>query len=119
MMQEHRKYTRFVAEGKVIIKLKDSNYRSINCDLADVSMKGLGVYVGEKLEEGSDVNFVIMTKFWEKPVLGTGKVRYVLLLKKNEGEVFRTGIEFVNTEKEAIDGIIDHIQADMAKRQSA
>ncbi len=110
-MQEQRKYVRYLSEGKLILKPKDGTFRSISGDLADISPLGIGVYLKEKLTVNTETNFVLIHKYWDTPLVGTGKIKYTLEVKKNETPYFRTGIEFTNiTEKEAVPYIIDRIQ---------
>ena len=109
-MQEQRKFARYNTEGRVLLKLQHDPGRSIKSDLVDISLMGIGVYAQEKIEVGSEVNFIIAHKFWKKSILGTGRVKYAMELKKTDSTVFRTGIEFVNlAEKEPIVFIIDRI----------
>lgn len=106
-MDEQRKFIRYPVAGKVILKPKDGSSRSIKADLIDVSLVGVGVYAQEKIERGVETHFIVMNQFLNNPLVGTGKVRYAIELKRLDTNVFRVGLEFTKVEKEAIQHIIN------------
>ena len=109
-MLEQRKYIRFNTEGRVTIYPKDNPSFSIRSNLADISMLGLGVYSQDKLEPGTEIRFVIINKFSEKPIVGEGRVRYSKGFKKADKEMFRMGIEFTAVDNEAVERVLKQIQ---------
>jgi c-di-GMP-binding flagellar brake protein YcgR len=109
-MFEQRKYTRFNAEGRVTIYPKDNPSFSIRAGLADISMLGLGAYSQDKLEPGTDIRFVIINKFSEKPIIGEGRIRYCKGFRKIDTEMFRIGIEFTAVDNETVEGVLKRIQ---------
>lgn len=109
-MLEQRKFVRYPTEGKAILKAKQDLSRSISGDLVDISILGIGVYALEKFEPGLEVNFIVMGKFSEKPILGGGRIKYALALKKEEKTFYRMGVEFITVDKEIIQKIIICIQ---------
>jgi len=109
-MFEQRKYIRFNAEGRVTIYPKDNPSFSIRAALADISMLGFGVYSQDKLESGTEIRFVLINKFSEKPIVGEGKIRYSKGFKKADAEMFRIGIEFTAVDNETVERVIKRIQ---------
>ena len=109
-MFENRKYIRFNTEGRVTIYPKDNPGFSIRASLSDISMLGIGAYSDDRLESGTEVRFVIINKFLEKPIIGEGRVRYSKAFMRIYKEVFRIGIEFITVDNEAVERVIKQIQ---------
>ncbi|MDD5730218.1 MAG: PilZ domain-containing protein [Candidatus Omnitrophica bacterium] len=115
-MQEKRRYSRYLTDGKVILKLKDGSGRSIKADLVDISMVGMGMYSREKISPGIETSFVLIHKYWDNPVIGSGKVRYSLEVKRDGDAIFRVGVEFGNLmEQGSVEFIVDRIQENLPK----
>lgn len=114
-MGRQREYTRFSTEATVVLKLEGEPSRSIKADLFDISFSGIGVYSPEKIEIDSEVKFELITKLLDRPILGKGKIRYIKETYINSTKVFKMGIEFVSVEKEAILGIINHLQRKISR----
>lgn len=119
-MEERRRYKRFNAEGSVILKVEGSvilkveeePVRSLNTDLADISFLGIGVYAPEIINPGSKVQFELHTKFFDAPLTGKGRIKYVLETKSGNATVFRTGIEFTRIEEKPLQELISRVHAD-------
>lgn len=112
-MQERRKYIRYNAEGSVIIKAQDGTSRNIQANLVDISFLGIGLEVGEKISSGTDVEFELTTKLWDKTIIGKGKIKHVQEIKRYDTDILRIGIEFIDVDKETIQCIINRIQEDI------
>lgn len=117
-MQEQRQYTRYIADGKAVLKVREAQgVRNITTELVDMCIIGIGVYSPEPLPRGTDINFVLMNKFWDMPIVGSGKVKYSLEIKRQEGKVYRVGVEFsVLAEKDAVPHIVDCLQKEASSR---
>ena len=81
----------------------------------DLGFNGISVYSLEKIEIDTEVNFELIAKLFDRPIIGKGKIRYVKETKINNTDVFKVGIEFITVEKEAILNIINHIQREIGK----
>jgi len=112
-MQEQRRYIRYNAEGSVVLKLENNISHSIPAGLANIGFLGFGIETKEKIEVGTNVDFELITKLWDKPVIGKGKIIYVNEIKRYDTTVFRMGIEFLDVEQETIRCIINRIQEDI------
>jgi hypothetical protein len=112
-MQEQRKYIRYNSEGGVIIKPEDGMSRNIQANLVDISFLGIGVEAGEKISSGTDVEFELTTKLWDKTIIGKGKVKHMQGIKRYDTDILRIGIEFIDVDKETIRCIINRIQEDI------
>jgi len=113
-METQRQYTRFITEAIVIFKLEGEVPHSIKADLFDLSFKGISVYSPEKIEIGTEVDFELTAKLFDRPIIGRGRIRYVKAAKINNTDVFKMGIEFISIEKEAILSIINNLQRGIA-----
>ncbi len=87
--------------------------RSIKADLIDISSVGIGVVTQESIEIGTNVAFELMTKLWNAPIIGEGKIIYIKEIQKEDKKVFRVGIDFVKVEKESIRCIINLLQKEI------
>jgi c-di-GMP-binding flagellar brake protein YcgR len=114
-MGRQREYTRFITEATVILKLEGDVSSGIRADLVDLSFTGISVYAPERIETDSKINFELITKFLDKPIIGKGKIRYVQETKINNTEVFKMGIEFIEIEKETILSIINRLQREITR----
>jgi c-di-GMP-binding flagellar brake protein YcgR len=108
-MAEHRQYVRHSITGKVLLHTKSVPCRSIQAELTDISLHGLGVYAREQIEEGTEVKFLITNENLGRSILGDGRVRYSKPFQRETGEAFRTGIEFTSVEQSSIQALIDSI----------
>ena len=112
-MQEQRRYIRYDAEGNAILKPEDGTSRNLKADLVDISYAGLGVAVYGKIETGIKVKFELITRLYDRPIVGEGKVKYLQELQGKDASIFRLGIEFTNINNEDIRCVINSIQEDL------
>jgi len=105
-MLEQREHVRYSIEGSANIKPEDGTAQAINTELIDICYKGIGVRANEKIETGACVGFKLIIKQFDKPIVGTGRVKYS---KEYGAGIFRMGIEFINIDKETIGFVISHI----------
>jgi c-di-GMP-binding flagellar brake protein YcgR len=114
-MKERRTYIRFDSQDYVIIRPENDASPAVKADLVDISFSGVGVYSNEKISSNTKVKVELVTKLWDKPIVGEGKVVHAVEVHKYNKDVFRIGIEFVNIDKDAIQGIINLIQSDICQ----
>jgi c-di-GMP-binding flagellar brake protein YcgR len=115
-MQERRRYIRFTDEASVILKPENNSLSNIKSDLVDISISGMGVFSQENIEIGTKVTFEIITKLWDGPITGEGKVIYVKQIARQDKNVFRVGIDFIKIEKETVKCVINAIQKRFCER---
>lgn len=63
----------------------------------------------EKIETGICVSLELIIKECDKPIVGTGIVRYSKETKECDAGVFRLGIEFIDIDKKIIRFVISYI----------
>ncbi len=90
--------------------------RSIKADLIDICSLGMGVVTPVSIEIGTNVAFELMTKLWNAPIIGEGKVIYIKEAQKEDKKFFRIGIDFVKVEKESIRCIINLLQKEICAK---
>jgi len=123
-MRESRRYVRFSIEGNAKLhpevryriegsanlQPEDGTSRVIKADLVDICYLGIGVHSNEEIAAGTDVKFELVAKIWDDPVIGRGKVKYAVKIKKYNIDIFRLGIEFIDINKQIVICIITKIQ---------
>ena len=115
-MQERRRYIRFIDAASVILKSEYGSPSSIKADLVDISISGMGMLAQENIEVGTKVAFEIITKLWDSPITGEGKIIYVKQIQKQDKNIFRVGVDFIKIEKETVKCIINVIQKKFCER---
>ena len=108
-MKDQRWYIRYKIEATANLKTKVSGSSAIKTELFDISYRGFGTWSDNKIEVGTDVEFEIITKLWDKPINGKGQVKYALEAKKDQGTVFRLGIEFKEIDKKVLQSVINYL----------
>jgi c-di-GMP-binding flagellar brake protein YcgR len=118
-MKEQRRYVRhdlegqvslnFEMEGSVNLRREDDLSHIVKADLQDISYGGISIWASEKMEVGLNVFFELVTKFWEEPITGKGKVRYAREMKRYGSNNIRMGLEFTDVNRETIKLILSRI----------
>jgi len=111
--KERRKYTRYNAEGSIIIKADKEGIAAIKADLIDISFSGICVRTKEKIEPNTMIKFDLITKHWGEPIEAEGRVKHIA----NIGNTFKAGIEFININKAAIEAVLNNIQRFIAREK--
>jgi len=112
-MKEQRWYIRYKIEGRANLKPEGKKSGAIKTNLIDISYKGFAAYANEQIAGGTEVCFWLITKLWDEPIIGRGKVKYAQEIKRDEQTIFRLGIEFVEIDKKILQSIINYIVQDM------
>lgn len=108
-MIEKRNYIRFFIEGSVKFKTDDAS-NVVMVDLADVSFVGCALYLKEKKEIGTVIRFELNTELMDYPLIGKGKINHVKEIKKAGETAFKTGVEFVDVDKDLLLVLLNKIQ---------
>lgn len=119
-MEDKRQYVRFTVKGTVTLQVNNEPPRSVACDLVDICFGGVGCIVDlatpEKITEGATVKLSFSSGSWVEPVNGTGRVKYVKQMTRRGQELLRIGIEFVEIDKKAVQGVIALIQQEICSQ---
>ncbi len=114
-MEERRQYIRYKIKGSVIFFPQDGTSRAIKAELLDICRIGISVLANECIDVESVVKFELLTNFWEGTVIGTGIIKYLGKVEKFDGEVFRFGVNFIEIDKNVIQGILRKAVEDVCK----
>jgi hypothetical protein len=113
-MINHRRHKRVPIMGTVTLKYKDKgDFRSMLALPGSISLKGLGLYVDDLIEDDTNVSTTINFMSFEgiKPVSIEASVVY----SKNIGSLYFMGIQFkeeINSEKHYL--LHEHMQKILA-----
>ena len=121
-MKDQRWYIRYKIEATANLKTKTSGSSAIKTELFDISYRGFGTWAEKKIEAGTDVEFEIITKLWDEPIIGRGEVKYAQEAKKDQNTVFRLGIEFKEIDKKVLQSVINYLVENIcaeAKKKAA
>ncbi len=106
--EERRRFVRVIPEGEVYAEVLRENRQKVKGIVADVSVRGVGVYAEDPSNIESGENVEVLFELEGKPIKVKGVVRHV----SPHGSIFRIGIELepdVKTE--------DTISAYVVRRQ--
>lgn len=109
-MEDRRKFERYNIDEKVILKPKDNSSRTIEVELADLSLIGIGVFTQEKLSIGTEIEFTIISKALNKEISGTGRIKYALEIRNSNKAPVRMGVEFNKIDSDAMQSIVNYIR---------
>jgi len=108
--KDRRKYLRYIIKGGIVLKLEDGTARSVKTDLVNISFTGLSVYAKEEIEPGINVQIELITKLTLAPIIAKGRTKYVTKAKKHDSKGFKIGVEFVDVDKQDIEGVLQGLQ---------
>lgn len=111
-MEEKRKERRLIEENKVTISVysKDKSTHVKGNFFAltkDISLNGLNIHTDEKLDIDTVLKIEIALAKSKKLISVIGKVKWSTQLY--DGEVFETGIEFIDTPPDRVLSLLDHL----------
>jgi len=112
-MRERRRFIRYEAKGEVILTVKNDASCQVNAELADISFVGIGVLAEKKIELDTQVNIKLTLESFGETITAEGRIKYAQEIKKFNANVFRIGIEFTNIDKQAIQDILNYLQANI------
>jgi len=113
---ENRAYIRYAVAGDVAFKTTKDPTHKIYAELIDLSYLGFSVYLKEKIEEGTDVEFEINFYVLYQSLIGKGKVQHVAETQRYLKTYYRTGIEFTDVNKDFVLSILNEILAKRANK---
>jgi hypothetical protein len=103
-------------DGNVSIKSENGNPPDFKAFLENISFVGFGVYASQKVDFDSLVDFELTTQQLDRPLTGKGKVTHVVDPVSDRSPFYKIGIEFVDTNKDAVTYLIKRLQAKMAEQ---
>lgn len=96
--------------GSVKVKVPDQTGESINTDLNNIGYGGFCISAPEMIQPGTTVDFQIVTHAAYQPLDGKGVVRYVINPAPGKVSRFKTGIEFMEINKNMVTHILNKLQ---------
>ncbi|MCX5713383.1 MAG: PilZ domain-containing protein [Candidatus Omnitrophica bacterium] len=109
-MAEKRNYVRFPCEGEVELMPKEPGKDVIQAKLVDMGFLGFCIFLDQKIEIGTRVDFNIYIKLIRENFVGEGKVITMQQVKKYRKTFFRVAVAFMGIEKDRILSILTKIQ---------
>lgn len=111
-MKDRRRDVRLIEENKVVVSLMTGELRLgvpviFHSLTRDISMGGLRIMTGARLEAGTRVRLDITLSRSRKRVRAVAEVRWVRDLY--DGEVFEAGLQFVGLDPDTEFALMDHI----------
>jgi c-di-GMP-binding flagellar brake protein YcgR len=108
-MRDQRWYIRYKIEGTAKLKPKAAKASGIKTDLLDISYKGFAAWADNNIAAGTEVDFELITKLWDTPIIGKGEVKYAQEIKKEQKTIFRLGVEFKEIDKKILQSVINYL----------
>ena len=111
-MEERRKERRLSEENKVTISVysKDKSTHVKGNFFAltkDISLNGLKIHTDEKLDLDTVLKIELALAKSKKLIRVIGRVKWVTQLY--DGEIFETGVEFIDTPPDRVLSLLDHL----------
>lgn len=114
-MPEKRHFDRLRLDGDVRIKSENGQPFESRAFLENISFVGFGMYSTRKFVLESVVDFELIAQYLDRPITGKGRVCYAADPVSERSPFYRMGIEFVDTNKDAVTYLIKRIQAKMSR----
>jgi hypothetical protein len=104
---EHRLFTRYRAEGEVLLQYNVTKPETIRAELVDMSFRGFGLYASKAINASTMIKFYISGKYFEKHLRGEGKIMYCQAYRRKETDVFRMGVEFISVDSDQVRDVLE------------
>ncbi len=114
-MQERRGYDRLKVDGDIRIISQNGSPVAFKAFLDNISFVGFGMFAAEKIEPETIVEFELTAPILERPLQGTGRIKYVNVPQSQRSTFYTVGVEFVDTNKDIVIHVIKRLQAKMAE----
>jgi len=116
-MFNKRTHIRFLKSGNVNIAPEGNTANIFKGELIDIGFRGFSAYLKEKIDLDTIVQFELITKLWERPLIGKGKIRYIAQIKRYGAPCFRVGLEFIDINKDSIVTMLNQIRNKICKEK--
>ena len=114
-MANRRSYIRYNQRGSVKIKTERDTPDIVKGDLIDICFMGFCVYLKEKIDINTPIQFELMAKLNHRPLIGRGKIKSIKEAPRYGVQGFRVGVEFTDVNKKEIEILINQIQSKIAR----
>ena len=114
-MPEKRHFDRLRLDGNVQIKSENGKPFESRAFLENISYVGFGMYSTQKFIPESVVDFELTAQQLDRPISGKGRVCYLAEPASGRSPFYRMGIEFIDTNRDAVTYLIKRIQAKMSE----
>lgn len=111
-MADKRSHVRFRISGTVNIKNESGDSTKLEGELVDLSFRGLAIDFRKKVDltVGVVVSFEMVSEVWRSPLSVKGRITNIVESSKYGNQSFRVGLEFVDTDEDAISLLITRIR---------
>jgi len=114
-MANRRSYVRYDQSGSVNIKTESDTPNIFKGDLVDISFMGFCVYLKEKIDINTPIQFELMADLSHRPLIGRGKIKSIREAPRYGIQGFRIGVEFTDINKDEIEMLLNQIQSKIAR----
>jgi hypothetical protein len=115
-MYKPRDYSRYPAEGKVVITGETEPSFSLNGDLLEISSQGFAMIGNSSVEPGKTVRFEITSSVTAAAFSGKAIVRGVREINQKSGITYRIGAQFVEVNKDLIVSLLDRLTSNTSRK---
>lgn len=84
-------------------------------DLINIGFTGFCVYLKEKIDINTPLQFELMTELNHRPLIGRGKIKNIKEVPRYGVQAFRVGVELTDVSKKEIGILINQIQSKIAR----
>ncbi|HQO37572.1 MAG TPA: PilZ domain-containing protein [Candidatus Omnitrophota bacterium] len=109
MVGERRFFVRFAMSGDVVVQTDPSKGGSIDGELIDLSLDGVGLYSAKTLAIESKVKFLVINRQLNINLGGIGRVVYCQKVSADH-EYYRVGLEFVEVDRVQVKAILMQVR---------
>jgi len=102
---ERRLFVRFAMSGAVIIQVDPAKAVSIEGELIDLSLDGVGMYLTNQLAVESKAKFLIINRQLNVNLGGIGRVVYCQKVDTDK-DYYRVGLEFIEVDRAQVKSIL-------------
>lgn len=105
MIGERRLFVRFAMSGAVVVQVDPAKAVSIDGELIDLSLDGVGMYLTKPLTVESKVKFLIINRQLNVNLGGIGRVVYCQKVCADK-DYYRVGLEFIEVDHAQVKSVL-------------
>lgn len=111
-MAEKRSHVRYAVNGSIDLKTEEGVSYSFKTGVSNISFRGATILSREKIEiENKIVHFELMIELTKEPLIGKGKIKYILKEEDKGGQpIYKMGLEFIDINKNTILFFVNRLQ---------
>lgn len=109
MVLERRLCVRFSMSGSAVVQTDPARSESIDGELIDLSLDGVGLYAAKPLTVDSKVKFLIINRQLNVNLGGMGRVVYCQRISEDK-HPYRVGLEFAEVDRSQVKSILIQVR---------